>query len=87
MVNSLRVRVRRLWVCPPCKAAALTPRLASWRASRSEPCRVRQNTIVDPVALIKSTQVAIRRFLSTVQNRWSAAAMSGFISPTSWVTG
>ncbi len=45
--------------------------------SRSAPCRVRQNTIVDPIVLIASAVAAARSVRSTRQKMWRAVVEVG----------
>ena len=66
-------------------APALIPRSASWRASRSAPWRVRQNTMAGEAAAIASAHASTRSALSVDQNRCSAAVMSGRSSPSELV--
>ena len=85
--NARRARSRWGWLRPPWIGVALTPSLSSCLVSRSAPWRVRQNTIVEPIALIAPAVASARSVRSTCQKMWRAAVMSGPCAPTSWTTG
>ncbi|MEZ5219253.1 MAG: hypothetical protein R2715_22330 [Ilumatobacteraceae bacterium] len=64
-------------------AAAVTLTRFSCLVSRSAPCRVRVNTMVDPSLVTTSAVCVGRSVRSTRQNTCLAAVMSGPAGPTS----
>ena len=78
--NESSARSRCFWLRSPWMAAARMPRCSSWRAIRSAPCLVRQNTMVGPAAATTEAVISTRSPGATFQKRWTASLASSSAS-------
>ena len=68
-------------------AAVRSPVCSSWRATRSAPRLVRQNTMVGPAELMILAHSGTRWSRATFQNRWVTLAPSAGSLASSWRAG